>query len=127
MLSIFSNLLEDCMEVFMDDFTVKSGLSTEAVHRNQPAVELWKMPLHGNIGDYARPPGIKSRDRAKIDIVTSLPNHAFVREVRSFLEHASFYKHFIKNFRKTTLPLSKLLQKMWSLSSTKNEYKPLKS
>ncbi|RDY13088.1 Retrovirus-related Pol polyprotein, partial [Mucuna pruriens] len=41
-------------------------------------------------------------------------------EVRSFLGHACFYRRFIKNFSKTTLPLSKLLQKMWSLSSTRN-------
>ncbi|RDX79578.1 Retrovirus-related Pol polyprotein, partial [Mucuna pruriens] len=50
-------------------------------------------------------------DKAKIDIITSLPNPAFVREVRSFLGHASFYRRFIKNFSKTALPLSKLLQK----------------
>ncbi|RDX97050.1 Retrovirus-related Pol polyprotein from transposon opus, partial [Mucuna pruriens] len=50
-------------------------------------------------------------DKAKIDIIASLPNPASVRDVRSFLEHASFYKRFIKNFRKTALSLPKLLQK----------------
>ncbi|RDX90798.1 Retrovirus-related Pol polyprotein from transposon 17.6, partial [Mucuna pruriens] len=50
-------------------------------------------------------------DKAKIDIITSLPNPASVREVRSFLGHASFYKRFIKNFSTLALPLSKLLQK----------------
>ncbi|RDX87744.1 Retrovirus-related Pol polyprotein, partial [Mucuna pruriens] len=50
-------------------------------------------------------------DKSKIDIITSLPNLAFVRKVRSFLRHAGFYKRFIKNFNKIFLPLSKLLQK----------------
>ncbi|RDY05960.1 Retrovirus-related Pol polyprotein, partial [Mucuna pruriens] len=50
-------------------------------------------------------------DKSKIDIITSLPNPAFVREVHSFLGHAGFYRRFIKNFSKIALPLSKLLQK----------------
>ncbi|RDX75982.1 hypothetical protein CR513_44064, partial [Mucuna pruriens] len=50
-------------------------------------------------------------DKSKIDIITSLPNPASVREVRSFLGHAGFYRRFIKNFSKLALPLSKLLQK----------------
>ncbi|RDX81730.1 Retrovirus-related Pol polyprotein from transposon opus, partial [Mucuna pruriens] len=47
----------------------------------------------------------------EIDIITSLPNPTSVREVRSFLGHAGFYRRFIKNFSKIALPLSKLLQK----------------
>ncbi|RDX71975.1 Retrovirus-related Pol polyprotein from transposon 17.6, partial [Mucuna pruriens] len=54
--------------------------------------------------------GIKV-DKSKIDIITSLPNPAFVREVRSFLGHVGFYRRFIKNFSKIALPLSKLVQK----------------
>ncbi|RDY12529.1 Retrovirus-related Pol polyprotein from transposon 17.6, partial [Mucuna pruriens] len=50
-------------------------------------------------------------DKAKIDINTYLPNPASMREVRSFLRHVGFYRHFIKNFNKTAFPLSKLLQK----------------
>ncbi|RDX65179.1 putative mitochondrial protein, partial [Mucuna pruriens] len=50
-------------------------------------------------------------DKAKVDIIASLPNPASIWEVRSFLGHAGFYKRFIKNFNKIALPLSKLLQK----------------
>ncbi|RDY08870.1 Retrovirus-related Pol polyprotein from transposon opus, partial [Mucuna pruriens] len=45
-------------------------------------------------------------DKAKIDVISSLPNPASVREVHSFLGHAGFYKQFIKDFSKITLPRS---------------------
>ncbi|RDX78126.1 Retrovirus-related Pol polyprotein, partial [Mucuna pruriens] len=80
----------------------KSSPSTKVMHRNRP---------EGIVLDHL----ISSRwievDKAKIDIITSLPNPASVWEVRSFLGHTSFYRRFIKNFSKTALPLSKLLQK----------------
>ncbi|RDX76347.1 putative mitochondrial protein, partial [Mucuna pruriens] len=50
-------------------------------------------------------------DKAKVDIIASLPKPASVWEVRSFLGHAGFCRHLIKNFSKIALPLSKLLQK----------------
>ncbi|RDX97904.1 Retrovirus-related Pol polyprotein from transposon 17.6, partial [Mucuna pruriens] len=50
-------------------------------------------------------------DKAKIDIITCLPNPTSMREVRLFLGHDGFYKRFIKNFSKIALLLSKLLQK----------------
>ena len=50
-------------------------------------------------------------DKAKIDVIISLPYPASVWEVCSFLGHTSFYKRFIRDFSKISLPLSKLLQK----------------
>ena len=50
-------------------------------------------------------------DRAKIDIIHSLPYPTSVWEVRSFLGHVGFYQRFINNFSKIVLPLCKLLQK----------------
>ncbi|RDX97570.1 Retrovirus-related Pol polyprotein from transposon 17.6, partial [Mucuna pruriens] len=93
MTSIFSDLLQDCMEVFMD----KSQKSVQGVN---------KMHRHKFVSNR----GIEV-DKSKIDIATSLPNPTSVREVCSFLGHARFYRRFIKNFSKIALPLSKLLQK----------------
>ncbi|RDX93774.1 Retrovirus-related Pol polyprotein from transposon 17.6, partial [Mucuna pruriens] len=124
MMSIFSDLLQDCMEVFMDDFTVYAD-SFEACLNNLSKV--LKRCINTNLvlnfekchfivtegivlGHLVSNQGIKV-DKAKIDIITSLPNPASVREVRSFLGHASFYRRFIKNFSTLALPLSKLLQK----------------
>lgn len=50
-------------------------------------------------------------DKAKIDIIQSLPYPTNVRELRSFLGHAGFYRRFIKGFSKVASPLCKLLQK----------------
>jgi len=50
-------------------------------------------------------------DPAKISVISQLPYPSFIRQVRSFLGHAGFYKRFIQDFSKKALPLSKLLQK----------------
>lgn len=50
-------------------------------------------------------------DKAKVDIIQSLPYPTSVREFRSFLGHAGFYRRFIKDFSKIALPLCRLLQK----------------
>ena len=50
-----------------------------------------------------------SVDPAKVNVISSLPYPSSVREVRSFLGHAGFYRRFIKDFSKVGLPLSRLL------------------
>ena len=44
-------------------------------------------------------------DKSKIDLVCSLPLPTSMREVRSFLGHARFYRRFIKDFSKIARPL----------------------
>ncbi|XP_038978588.1 uncharacterized protein LOC120108942, partial [Phoenix dactylifera] len=68
-------------------------------------------------------------DRAKVDIIQSLPSPTCVREVRSFLGHAGFYRRFIKDFSKVALPLCKLLQKNMAFEfdeACKNAFDKLK-
>ena len=50
-------------------------------------------------------------DKSKIDLVRYLPSPTSVREVRSFLGHAGFYRRFIKDFSKISNPLCRLLHK----------------
>ncbi|CAN6697920.1 unnamed protein product [Malus baccata var. baccata] len=50
-------------------------------------------------------------DKSKIDLVRYLPSPTSIREVRSFLGHAGFYRRFIKDFSKISTPLCRLLQK----------------
>ncbi|KAK8662489.1 hypothetical protein V6N13_092062 [Hibiscus sabdariffa] len=84
MLSIFSNYVENGIEVFMDDFTI--------------------------YGHIVSSNGIDV-DKSKADVIRSLPYPPTVRDIRSFLGHAGFYRRFIKDFSKIAQPLCTLLQK----------------
>ncbi|RDY11035.1 Retrovirus-related Pol polyprotein, partial [Mucuna pruriens] len=124
MTSIFSNLLQDYMEVLMDDFMVYvesfdaclenlSQVLTRCIDTNL-VLNFEKchfMVIEGIIlGDLVSSRGIKVY-KCKIDIIISLPNPAYVQEVHSFIGHVGFYRRFINNFSKIALLMSKLLQK----------------
>ncbi|CAN6579368.1 unnamed protein product [Malus baccata var. baccata] len=115
-----------CMiiEVFMDDFSV-FGDSFDGCLENltlilKRCVETnlvlnWDkchfMVKQGIVlGHIVSERGIEV-DKSKIDLVRYLPSPTSVREVRSFLGHAGFYRRFIKDFSKISTPLCRLLQK----------------
>ena len=50
-------------------------------------------------------------DRTKIEVIDSLPPPKCVKDIRSFLGHAGFYRRFIKDFSKIAKPLYRLLAK----------------
>ncbi|KAF8048088.1 hypothetical protein N665_2681s0003 [Sinapis alba] len=54
--------------------------------------------------------GIKV-DKAKIDVMIGLAPPKSVKDIRSFLGHAGFYRRFIKDFSKIARPLTKFLCK----------------
>ncbi|RDX65450.1 Retrovirus-related Pol polyprotein, partial [Mucuna pruriens] len=101
------------MEVFMDDFTVYadsfdtcleklSKVLTRCIDTNLVLnFEKCHFMVTEEIvlGHLVSNKGIEV-DKAKVDIITSLPNPTSMREVCSFLGHAGFYIRFIKNFNK---------------------------
>ncbi|CAL0334640.1 unnamed protein product [Lupinus luteus] len=124
MLAIFSDLVEQCIEVFMDDFSV-FGSSFETCLANldivlQRCVETnlvlnWEkchfMVTEGVVlGHKISSRGIEV-DKAKIEVIKDLPPPLNVKGIRSFLGHAGFYRRFIKDFSKIAKPLSNLLNK----------------
>lgn len=50
-------------------------------------------------------------DKAKIEVMKSLQPLTNVKDIRSFLGHASFYRRFIQDFSKITRPLTQILCK----------------
>lgn len=123
MMSIFSDLLEECIEVFMDDFTVY-GKSFEACLVNLEKVmkrcvekslvlnyeKCHFMVKEGIVlGHVISERGIEV-DKAKIDIIAKLPYPTSVKQLRGFLGHAGFYRRFVKDFAKMAQPMTRLLQ-----------------
>lgn len=50
-------------------------------------------------------------EKLKIDLIKNLQYATSVREIRSFLGHAGFYRRFMKDFSKISMSMCKLLQK----------------
>ncbi|KAK0604452.1 hypothetical protein LWI29_015827 [Acer saccharum] len=124
MMSIFSDMLEEIIEVFMDDFSVFGDSFDLCLHNltlvlkrceENNLVLNWEkchfMVQQGIVlGHVISRRGIEV-DKAKVEVISSLQPPKSVKDVRSFLGHAGFYRRFIKDFSKITRPLCLLLQK----------------
>ncbi|XP_060177823.1 uncharacterized protein LOC132607758 [Lycium barbarum] len=124
MMSIFSDMVEDFLEVFMDDFSVVGDSLDDCLgHLGQVLKRCEETNLVLNwekchfmvkegivLGHKISERGIEV-DQAKIDVISKLPPPISVKGVRSFLGHAGFYRRFIKDFSKVANPLCKLLEK----------------
>ena len=59
-------------------------------------------------------------DKAKVEVISKLPSPKTIREVCSFLEHAEFYRRFIKDFSALSRQICNLLIKYTQFEWTKN-------
>ena len=50
-------------------------------------------------------------DRSKVEVIAKLPEPKSLKDIRSFLGHAGFYRRFIKEFNEIPRPLTNLLGK----------------
>ena len=124
MLSIFSDMVEHCLEVFMDDLTVFGNSFDNCLNNLENVLKRcvekglvlnWEkchfMTNSGIVlGHVVSSKGIEV-DKAKIEVISKLPPPKTVREIRSFLGHAGFYRRFIKDFSTISRPLCNLLLK----------------
>ncbi|RVW26360.1 Retrovirus-related Pol polyprotein from transposon 17.6 [Vitis vinifera] len=124
MLSIFSDMVERIMEVFMDDITVSGGSYKECLLHLEVVLQRciekdlvlnWEkchfMVQQGIVlGHIISKNGIEV-DKAKVELIVKLPPPTNVKGIRQFLGHAEFYRRFIKDFSKISKPLCELLVK----------------
>ncbi|XP_075483869.1 uncharacterized protein LOC142524029 [Primulina tabacum] len=124
MMSIFHDMVEKHIEVFMDDFSV-FGSSFDSCLINLSKVlkrcEETNLVLNWEKCHFMVKEGIVlghkisekdiEVDRAKVEIIEKLPPPTNVKGIRSFIGHAGFYRRFIKDFSSITKPLTNLLMK----------------
>ena len=124
MISIFSDLVEQYIEIFMDGFSgfrasfydCLINLSKMLKRCREKNLTLnWKkchfMVTHGIVlGHVISHDGI-AVDIAKTDFKVNLTPPTSVKVIRSFRGHVDFYCHFIKDFNKIAKPLTNLLAK----------------
>jgi len=121
MMAIFSDFIEDIMEVFMDDFFVYGTTFDHCLKNLSKVLQScedmnlvlnWEkchfMVQEGVIlGHIVSNKGIEV-DKAKVEVIEKLPPPTSVKGVRSFLGHVGFYRQFIKDFSKIAKPLTNL-------------------
>ncbi|PIN24288.1 DNA-directed DNA polymerase [Handroanthus impetiginosus] len=101
MMAIFTDMVENFLEVFMDDFSIYENSFDECLNNLSKGIVL---------GHKVSNRGIEV-DKAKLETIEKLPPRTSVKVVRSFLEHTGFYRCFIKDFSKISKPLCNLLEK----------------
>ena len=109
MMSIFSDLAEEIMEIFMDDFTMYGSSFEQCLYNLGTVLQRcqdknlalnWEkchfMVTEGNVlGHMISVAGLKV-DQTKVSIIRNLIPPTTVKGIRSFLRHAGFYIRFIR-------------------------------
>ena len=124
MMSIFSDLAEEVMEIFMDDFTVYGSSFEQCLHNLGTVLQRCKdknLALNWEKCHFMVTEGIVLGHmiyaarlkvvQAKVSIIRNLMPPTIVKGIRSFLGHAGFYRRFIRDFSKIARPLCRLLEK----------------
>ena len=124
MMSMLSDFVEEAMEIFMDDFSVYGSSFEKCLENLETILQRCQdknlalncgkchfMITKGIVlGNKIYAVGLEV-DQAKVSIIKTLLPPTTVKGIRSFLGHAGFYKRFIKDFSKISIPLCRLLEK----------------
>ena len=124
MMGIFSDMIELILEIFIDDFSTFGDSYEGCLENLQKVLERcqeknlvlnWEkchfMVTQGIVlGHIVSKKGIEV-DKAKVVLISNLPTHKCVKDIRSFLGHAGFFKRFIRDFSAITHPLCNFLAK----------------
>ena len=122
MLSLFSDMNEHFLEIFMDDFSIYEYSFDQCLHHLELVLQRCKeknLTLNWKKCHFIVRRGIVlgheiSRreidvDKAKIEVIAKLPPPKCIKDIWFFLGHAWFYRRFIKDFSKIARLLTNLL------------------
>lgn len=140
--NILSTLLRKCVLVFVDDILIYNQTMEEhlihlqtvfqILHKHQLKVKKSKCSFAQQklayLGHIISPNGV-STDSDKIAVVQSWPVPSSVKELRSFLGLAGYYRKFVRNYGILSKPLTSLLKKgqlyLWT-SATDQAFQAIK-
>jgi hypothetical protein len=121
---IFGDLLDNCVLVYLDDILIYSDNMDE--HREHVREVLRRLRKHGlyargdkcefhqdeveYLGYIMNQEGIKMSED-KVKVIQDWPTPRKVKDIQSFLGFANFYRRFIHNYSKITVPLTRLTKK----------------
>jgi len=121
---IFADMLDVCVVVYLDDILIYSD--DPDIHRTHVTEVLRRLRANGLyaaekkcffhqekvefLGFMLSPEGL-SMDEAKVKVIQDWPVPRKVRDVQSFLGFANFYRRFILDYSKITVPLTRLTRK----------------
>jgi len=124
MLSLFSDMIERFLEIFMDDFSIYGDSFDQYLHHLELVLQRCKeknLTLNCEKCHFMMRQGIVlghefSRrgievDKAKVEVIAKLLPPKSIKDIRSFVGHVGFYRRFIKDFSKIVRPLTNLLTK----------------
>jgi len=128
-LGIFFDLIHDCVDVYMDYFTVYGNSFEEALKNLEKVLirckeanlslsdeKCFMMFTEGIVlGNHISGDGIRV-DTSKVEVIYKLSVPNCQRDVRSFLGFTGYYIIFIEKFTKIAYPLFKLLTKYCEFS-----------
>jgi len=121
MLSLFFNMVERILEIFIDDFSIYGNSFNQYLHHlelvHQRCTEknlilTWKkchfiVRQENVLGHVISRRGIKV-DKVKIEVIAKLLTPKCIKDIWSFLGHIGFYQRFIKDFSIIARPLTNL-------------------
>ena len=124
MMSMFSDLVEEAMEIFMDYFSVYGSSFEHCVKNLETVLQRcqdknlalnWEkchfMVIEGIVLGHKISAAGMEVDQAKVVVIKILIPPTTVKGIRSFLGHADFNIRFIRDLSKISIPLCRLLEK----------------
>ena len=130
---IFSNLLNVCVMIYLDDILIYSNnMSEYHQHVKEVLKHFYKASLYAKaekyefhselveyLGYILSPSSLIMSDN-KVKIIQDWPEPKKVKNIQSFLGFANFYYQFIFNYLDIVIPLTHLIQKdmPWKFNSS---------